>query len=301
MLNKIKSNSFMGWAAIFTVLFLAPNTYFVYHYFSVFVSPWREIASLGVALIIAASILIYTLRRNFVVAKYYTFFEILISSYYYINTIGWDWGLIPAFGFTLILPISVYYYSREFDSDINNSPIQNLQYHYDHNELTNKISELQQENSQWATKYQNDIDHMATQVCIANEERQKFEHLLEKSELFIKDIESINADYLNSIENLKFRNEHLEKQLNEFHEKYKDLDSKLVALKLTDDSIVNLSGKQKINSIEKSFQQSQTDLSPSPSDLSPNAIKDSLQKSEKSKKTPAPRKPRKSSAAKSTE
>lgn len=107
----------MGWAAIFTVIFLSSNTYYVYHSFSVFASPYREIASAGVALIVAASMLIYTLRKNFRVAKYYTIFEVSISAYYYINTIGWDWGLIPALGFTLILPISVYYYSREFDSE----------------------------------------------------------------------------------------------------------------------------------------------------------------------------------------
>jgi hypothetical protein len=123
MLNKIKTNSFMGWAAIFTVIFLAPNTYYVYHSFSVFPSPYREFASIGVSLIIAASILIYTLRKNFIVAKYYSIFEVCISAYYYIDTIGWDWGLIPAFGFTLILPISVYYYSKEFaESEANGNP-----------------------------------------------------------------------------------------------------------------------------------------------------------------------------------
>lgn len=107
----------MGWAAIVTVVFLAPNTYYVYHSFSVFQSPYREIASAGVSLIIAGGILIYTLRKNFKVAKYYTLFEVSISTYYYIRTIGFDWGLIPALGFTLILPISVYYYSREFDNE----------------------------------------------------------------------------------------------------------------------------------------------------------------------------------------
>ncbi len=116
LLDRIKSNMFMLYAAIFTVAFLAPNTYYVYYSFCVFSSPWRELASAGVACIVAASILIYTLRKNFRVAKYYTLFEISISAYYYISTIGWDWGLIPALGFTLILPISIYYYSKEIDT-----------------------------------------------------------------------------------------------------------------------------------------------------------------------------------------
>ena len=115
MLNQLKSNSFMGIVAVFTVLFLAPNTFYVYYSFSVFDSPYREIAACGVSIIIASSCMIYTLRKNFKVAKYYTFFEMSISAYYYISTIGWDWGLLPALIFTLILPISVYYYTMEFD------------------------------------------------------------------------------------------------------------------------------------------------------------------------------------------
>lgn len=66
-------------------------------------------------MIVAASIMIYTLRKNYKVAKYYSFFEITISAYYYIVMIGWDWALIPALSFTLMLPISVYHYTREID------------------------------------------------------------------------------------------------------------------------------------------------------------------------------------------
>jgi hypothetical protein len=115
LLNYLKSNRFILWVAIFTVLFLAPNTYYVFYSLSIFSSPYREIASGGVSAIVAASIMIYTLRKNFTVAKYYSLFEISISAYYYIMMIGWDWALIPAFSFTLMLPISVYYYTKEIE------------------------------------------------------------------------------------------------------------------------------------------------------------------------------------------
>lgn len=118
LLNFIRSNRFILYVAIFTVLFLAPNTYYVFHTLSVFKAPYREIASAGVSLIVAASIMIYTLRRNFRVAKYYSLFEVTISAYYYVMMIGWDWALIPAFSFTLMLPISVYHYTKEIDVDI---------------------------------------------------------------------------------------------------------------------------------------------------------------------------------------
>lgn len=119
LLNLLRSNKFILYVAIFTVIFLAPNTYYVFHMFSVFIFPYREIASAGVALIVAASIMIYTLRKNYTVAKYYSFFEITISAYYYITMIGWDWALIPALSFTLMLPISVYHYTKEIDQTID--------------------------------------------------------------------------------------------------------------------------------------------------------------------------------------
>lgn len=124
LLNFLRSNRFILYVAIFTVIFLAPNTYYVFYSFSVFASPYREIASGGVAAIVAASIMIYTLRKNYTVAQYYSWFEISISAYYYIRmVVGWDWGLVPALSFTLMLPISVYYYTKEIDVDVeDNNP-----------------------------------------------------------------------------------------------------------------------------------------------------------------------------------
>lgn len=122
MKNYIKSQPFMVWVTLFCVACLTPITYFVYYSFSVFTSPWRELASLGVALIVASFIMIYTVRRNKKVALYYSLFEISVSAYYYIQTISQSetisaWGLIPALGFTLVLPISVYFCANELDKD----------------------------------------------------------------------------------------------------------------------------------------------------------------------------------------
>lgn len=107
ILNLIRSQNFMLYVCFFTVLFLTPNTYYVFHSISSYVTPYREIASAGVAVIIAAFIMVNTLRKKLKVAKYYSWFEISISTYYYITTLGWDWSLIPAISFTLILPYSV--------------------------------------------------------------------------------------------------------------------------------------------------------------------------------------------------
>jgi hypothetical protein len=122
LLNFLRSNKFILYVAIFTVIFLAPNTFYVFHKFSAFPSPWREIASAGVALIVAASIMIYTLRKNIKVARYYSIFDVTISAYYYINMLGWSWDLIPAMSFALMLPLSVFYYTKEIDVDLTIDP-----------------------------------------------------------------------------------------------------------------------------------------------------------------------------------
>lgn len=120
LLEFLRSNKFILYVAIFTVLSLAPTTYFVFYSFSIFISPFREIASAAVAMIVASSIMIYTLRKNYRVALYYSWFEVSISAYYYIAmVIGWDWALIPALSFTIMLPISVYHYSKEIDVNLN--------------------------------------------------------------------------------------------------------------------------------------------------------------------------------------
>jgi len=121
LLDFLKSNAFILYVAIFTVIFQAPNTYYVYHSFSVFSSPYREIASAGVAIIVSASIMIYTLRKNFFVAKCYSVFEVGIACYYYADTIGWDWGLIPAFAIALIVPISVFHFTNEINKESNST------------------------------------------------------------------------------------------------------------------------------------------------------------------------------------
>ena len=119
LLDFLRSNKFILYVAIFTVIALSPTTYFVFYSFSIFISPYREIASGTVAVIVAASIMIYTLRKNYRVALYYSWFEVSISAYYYIAmVVGWDWALIPALSFTVMLPISVYHYSKEIDVDV---------------------------------------------------------------------------------------------------------------------------------------------------------------------------------------
>lgn len=115
LLNFLRSNRFILYVTIFTVIWLAPNTYYVSYEISSFITPYREGFSGGAALLVAASIMIYTLRKNYDVALYYALFEMSISAYYYTTTLGLTWALIPAYSFTLMLPISLKGYAREIE------------------------------------------------------------------------------------------------------------------------------------------------------------------------------------------
>jgi hypothetical protein len=137
----LRHRDFILCVAIASVIWLTPNTYFVYFSFMEkhFASPWMEIAASGVSLIVASGILIYTLRGNMRVANYYMWFEISISSFYYITTIGWDWALIPAFSFVFMLPISLKHYTVELNKNVSDDKDFNTNNNY----LEGKVIELQ--------------------------------------------------------------------------------------------------------------------------------------------------------------
>jgi len=118
LLEFLRSKRFILYVTIFTVIWLAPNSYYVFFSFCVFKPIYREITSGGIALIIASAIMIYTLRKNHTMATYYAWFEFSISAYYYISTIGLDWGLIPALSFAAIMPLSVKNYAKEIENKI---------------------------------------------------------------------------------------------------------------------------------------------------------------------------------------
>lgn len=114
-LELFRSQRFMFYVTLFTVIALAPNTYYVFHKLSVFNPIYRELFSLFVAAVIAGAIMLYTVRKNIPVALNFAYFEVVLASYYYISTIGFDWALIPALGFAMILPYSVSKSAEEID------------------------------------------------------------------------------------------------------------------------------------------------------------------------------------------
>jgi hypothetical protein len=120
LLTFLKSNDFALYLAIASVLFFAPNTFFVFSAFSSFGEGFREAQAGGICLILSGAILYYTIKKNFAMAKSFSGFEMGVSIYYYICKIYQvpltsTWAILPALGFSIILPLSVYFYSKEID------------------------------------------------------------------------------------------------------------------------------------------------------------------------------------------
>jgi hypothetical protein len=198
-INAIKSDRFLLWVAIMTLPLLSSNTYFVYHEISVFKFPYKELVSAGVSFILAGFILLYTIRKNYKMARNYAYFEALISAYYYIMTIGWEWPLLPAFGFVLILPSSLYNATMEIekgldDKDQNIDELKNQLIEADEmiEELKKEKADILKQGSEVINELQNQLDN----IPVAEDDFNKGHHLEISSE-----VATLNAAQILALKN----------------------------------------------------------------------------------------------------
>lgn len=186
----LRHRDFILCVAIFSVIWLTPNTYWVAHSLLKTYAPfWRELTAAGAAILVASGIMIYTLHGDMKRANAYMWFEIGISSYYYIITLcseGWDSSIIPAFMFVFMLPISL----KNYTSLLNK----------DKEEATNKQDEVK--DSEIITSLQEDINDLhkeridlQAQVIkgdiIIEEYKANYQDLLDKYTANLKASESV--------------------------------------------------------------------------------------------------------------
>jgi hypothetical protein len=157
---------------------------------------WRELASAGVALLVASGILIYTLHGDIKIANYYMWFEISVSAFYYAVSIGWDWWIIPAFSFVFMLPVSLKHYTTKLNKAKGGVP-----------EVTPKLNTLEaKESEHFAVDAAQAVEKL-TDTCNKLEEELKFKQ--EVIESRDKEIMDIVAHYKNTSERAKEQAEKL--------------------------------------------------------------------------------------------
>lgn len=126
--------------SILCLLAESPNIYWLFNKLSAFQSPFKEIQAGFASFVITIMILVYTVKaeqddvktNNIRVAFWFAVFTSFISICYYVNNlcIGevtyendlgekvtetgfiWNWLIIPAIGFSVILPTTLYYNAR---------------------------------------------------------------------------------------------------------------------------------------------------------------------------------------------
>ena len=60
------------------------------------------------------TIVYFTIRKSWM-ALWFALFEVVVCGFFFCNQIGWEWALLPALGFTFIMPFSIFAYSQDIN------------------------------------------------------------------------------------------------------------------------------------------------------------------------------------------
>lgn len=118
LINLLKSNNFAIGIAILSVLVQSFHSFTAfYNVSSLKGTAWGIAQAILFAVIIDLAILFYTVRKNVRVTWMAGFVMVLINCYYYYSHLGLSFDLILGGLLSLIIPVSVYYYSEEIHDE----------------------------------------------------------------------------------------------------------------------------------------------------------------------------------------
>lgn len=120
LIDRIKSDNFALGLAIFSVIIQGGHSGYVFMSLTSFTGWLAYTHSISMAMVISGAILYFTLKKNSKLSLSFAVFESLINIAYYIKFIITDdksfWLLSIAIPISVVLPITVYYYSEHIDS-----------------------------------------------------------------------------------------------------------------------------------------------------------------------------------------
>lgn len=109
-----QSNHFSLWLAMATIIANAPNMYFVFFSFSSIESPIKEVQAAFISILLCFALLYCVIRKLINESFVFGIFEFGVSIYYYLivsNLTGWS--ILPALGFSFMLPYTLVTYTRQ--------------------------------------------------------------------------------------------------------------------------------------------------------------------------------------------
>lgn len=119
MIKFLKSNNFAITIAILSVLVQSFHSFSVfYRLSSIQDTVWGIMQAVMFSLVIDLAILFYTVRKNVKVTWMAGFVMVLINVFYYYTHLGISFELIMGGLLSLVIPVSVYYYSEEIEDEI---------------------------------------------------------------------------------------------------------------------------------------------------------------------------------------
>jgi len=112
ILNNIRTNEARLFLSIICVACEAPITTEVL--VSLNLGYWHSWIT---CISLSFTIIYFTIDKSWM-ALVFAIFETVVCGYFFCNSLGFDWLLIPALGFTFTLPFSIYAYSQGIDFSI---------------------------------------------------------------------------------------------------------------------------------------------------------------------------------------
>jgi hypothetical protein len=116
MIEFLRSDKFAVGVAIASVLLQTPHSYYVFQDVSNINNIFGQAQALLFAIVIDLSILFYTVRKNKMLARGGAVVMSILNIYYYYLSSGLGASFIFGIFLSLIIPISVYFYSEELET-----------------------------------------------------------------------------------------------------------------------------------------------------------------------------------------
>ena len=117
LLTYLRSNQFAITIAILSVLVQSFHSFTAFYNTSALKGAWGIAQAVLFAIVIDLAILFYTVRRRRDIALYAAVAMVTINAYYYYQHLGITFEFIFGCFLSLIIPVSVYFYSEEIKED----------------------------------------------------------------------------------------------------------------------------------------------------------------------------------------
>lgn len=119
IVSILRSNEFAIWVAILSVIVQSFHSFTAFYNTSSLQNGWGIAQAVLFSIVIDLAILFYTVRNRKDIALYAAVVMVVINAYYYYQHLDLSFAFIFGCFLSLIIPVSVYFYSEEIREEEN--------------------------------------------------------------------------------------------------------------------------------------------------------------------------------------